>query len=77
MKTEPIKRTKFAVGHFLTGKPDDPLSFAELAKKFAPRLREVYFPWPGFSNARAKVYNKPDDEARIAADLKYCREHGM
>ena len=46
MKTEPIKRTKFAVGHYLTEKPDDPLSFAELAKKFAPRLREVYFPWP-------------------------------
>ncbi len=77
MKTESIKRTKFAVGHYLTEKPDDPLSFAELAKKFAPRLREVYFPWPGLSNARAKVYNKPDDEARIAADLKYCREHGM
>ena len=72
-----MKRTKFAVGHYLTEKPDDPLSFAELAKKFAPRLREVYFPWPGLSNARAKVYNKPDDEARIAADLKYCREHGM
>ena len=72
-----MKRTKFAVGHYLTEMPDDPLSFAELAKKFAPRLREVYFPWPGFSNARAKVYNKPDDEARIAADLKYCREHGM
>jgi len=72
-----MKRTKFAVGHYLTEKPDDPLSFAELAKKFAPRLREVYFPWPGLSNARAKVYDKPDDEARIAADLKYCREHGM
>ena len=77
MKTQPVKRTKFAVGHYLTEKPDDPLSFAELAKKFAPRLREVYFPWPGLSNARAKVYDKPDDEARIAADLKYCREHGM
>ena len=70
-------RTKFAVGHFLTQNPDDPASFAELARKFAPRLREVYFPWPGLSNARAKKYNNPDDEARITADLKYCREHGM
>ena len=70
-------RTKFAVGHFLTEKPDDPLSFAELAKRFADRLREVYFPWPGLSNARAKVYDKPDDEERIVADLKYCRAHGM
>ena len=77
MKKEITKRTKFAVGHFLTDKPDNPASFAELARRFAPRLREVYFPWPGLSNARAKVYDKPDDEERIAADLKYCREHGM
>ena len=77
MSTENKIRTKFAVGHFLTKEPDDPASFAELAKRFAPRLREVYFPWPGLSNARAKVYDNPDDEARIAADLKYCREHGM
>ena len=76
MSKEKITRTKFAVGHFLTNDPDDPASFAELAKRFAPRLREVYFPWPGLSNARAKVYDKPDDEERIAADLKYCREHG-
>ena len=77
MSKEKITRTKFAVGHFLTNDPDDPASFAELAKRFAPRLREVYFPWPGLSNARAKKYDKPDDEERIAADLKYCREHGM
>lgn len=77
MSSKQIARTKFAVGHYLTEKPDDPASFAELAKRFAPRLREVYFPWPGLSNARAKVYDKPDDEARIVADLKYCREHGM
>ncbi|MBO7127142.1 hypothetical protein J6W78_06315 [bacterium] len=77
MSSEQIARTKFAVGHFLTAEPDDPKSFAELAKQFAPRLREVYFPWPGLSNARAKVYNKPNDEERIVADLKYCREHGM
>ena len=77
MSSKQIVRTKFAVGHYLTEKPDDPASFAELAKRFAPRLREVYFPWPGLSNARAKVYDKPDDEARIVADLKYCRDHGM
>ena len=77
MNSKTDKRTKFAVGHFLTEKPDDPASFSVLAKRFADRLREVYFPWPGLSNARAKVYKNPDDEARIAADLKYCREHGM
>ncbi len=43
MNTETEKRTKFAVGHFLTKKPDDPQSFAELAKRYASRLREVYF----------------------------------
>ena len=77
MSSEQIARTKFAVGHYLTEKTDDPASFAELVRRFAPRLREVYFPWPGLSNARAKKYDKPEDEARIVADLKYCREHGM
>ena len=77
MNSKNDNRTKFAVGHFLTDKPDDPASFRVLAERFADRLREVYFPWPGLSNARAKVYNNPDDESRIAADLKYCREHGM
>ena len=77
MNSKNSNRTKFAVGHFLTEKPDDPASFRVLAERFADRLREVYFPWPGLSNARAKVYDNPDDEARIAADLKYCREHGM
>lgn len=77
MSSKKTARTKFAVGHYLTEKPDDPASFAEMAKRFAPRLREVYFPWPGLSNARAKVYDKPDNEERIVADLKYCREHGM
>ena len=76
MNSEQNKRTKFAVGHFLTEDPDNPATFAELARRFAPRLREVYFPWPGFSNARSKIY-KPEDEERIAADLKYCRAHGM
>ena len=70
-------RTKFAVGHFLTDNPDSPVSFAELARRFADRLREVYFPWPGLSNARAKVYKNANDEERIVADLKYCRAHGM
>ena len=77
MSSKKTARTKFAVGHYLTEKTDDPASFAEMAKRFAPRLREVYFPWPGLSNARAKVYDKPDNEERIVADLKYCREHGM
>ena len=77
MNSKTDNRTKFAVGHFLTAKPDDPASFSVLAQRFADKLREVYFPWPGLSNARAKVYKNADDEARIAADLKYCREHGM
>ena len=78
MNTGKGNRTKFAIGHYLdseheTRKPP----FRELAMRFAPRLREVYFPWPGLSNARSKVYDKPDDEERIADDLKYCRAHGM
>ena len=70
-------RTKFAVGHFLTSKQDDPESFAELARRFAPRLREVYFPWPGLANGRALSSPRPNHEERLTADLKYCRGHGV
>ena len=76
MNNKNTTRTKLAVGHYLTDDPDDPESFAVLAKRFAPRLREVYFPWPGISNGRANACS-PGDEERIVADLKYCREHGM
>jgi hypothetical protein len=73
----PENRTKFAIGHYLTEKPDDPASFTELAKRFAPRLREVYFPWPGLTNGRPHMVDIRNEEARTISDLKYCREHGM
>jgi len=77
MSTENSIRTKFAIGHFLTKNKDDPASFAELARRFAPRLREVYFPWPGLTNGRPHIDTLPDEEERITDDLKYCRKHGM
>lgn len=77
MNTKPEKRTKFAVGHFLTEKPDDPRSFAELARRYASRLREVYFAWPGLLNGRPTGHRKENEEERIISDLQYCREHGM
>ena len=70
-------RTKFAVGHFLTERPDDPKSFHELAKRYAPRLREVYFAWPGLLNGRPTGLKKETEEERIISDLQYCRKHGM
>ena len=77
MNSEKGNRTKFAVGHYLTAEPDDPASFSELARRFAPRLREVYFPWPGLANGRSHDVDLPNEKERITADLKYCREHGM
>ncbi len=77
MNTETEKRTKFAVGHFLTKKPDDPQSFAELARRYASRLREVYFAWPGLLNGRPTGLRKENEEERIISDLQCCREHGM
>ena len=61
----------------MTEKPDDPASFAELARRYAPRLREVYFPWPGLANGRERIRPLPHEEERLIADLQYCREHGM
>ena len=70
-------RTKLAVGYFMTENPDDPASFAELARRYAPRLREVFFPWPGLANGREHIRAIPHEEERLIADLRYCREHGM
>ena len=77
MSSENSNRTKFAVGHFLTREPDDPKSFLALAKRYAPRLREVYFSWPGLMNGRPYIRQGGDEEERVISDLKYCREHGM
>ena len=77
MGSEDKIRTKFSVGHYLTERPDDPGSFAELARRFAPRLREVYFPWPGLTSGRPHILDIPNEEERIISDLKYCRGHGM
>ena len=77
MSTGENNRTKFAVGHFLTEKPDDPQSFSELVRRYAPRLREVYFAWPGLANGRPFSRKREHEEERILSDLLYCREHGM
>ena len=77
MNSENNRRTKFAIGHFLTEKSDDPKSFLELAKRYAPRLREVYFSWPGLLNGRPYIRKEWDEEARTISDLQYCKAHGM
>ncbi len=75
--TKKAYRTKFAVGHFLTEKPDDPKSFLKPAERYAARLREVYFAWPGVLNGRPTGIKKEMEEERIITDLQYCRVHGM
>ena len=77
MSTENVKRTKYAIGHFLTADEASPKSFSELVRRFGGRLREVYFPWPGLANGRPRTDKKPGQEERIISDLKSCREHGM
>ena len=77
MSSDNSQRTKFAIGHFLTKRPDDPKSFLELAKRYAPRLLEVYFSWPGLMNGRPYLRQAEDEEERVISDLQYCRAHGM
>lgn len=61
MSTEKADRTQFANGHFLTGKQDDPKSFPELARRYAPGLREVCSSWPGLPNGRARLHKREND----------------
>ena len=65
MSTGDQTRTKFSVGYYLTEKEDSPTCFSELARRFAPRLKEVYFPWPGLANGRASA-------GLCAADCTHC-----
>ena len=44
-------RRKFAFGYYFEKRAG--LTFRQLAEQYAPFLQEVYFPWPGRSNARA------------------------
>lgn len=62
---------KLAVGHFFNG------DFVDCCAKYLPRIREVFFAWPGVLSCRPAPDFTPDVRARLLADLTWAREHGV
>lgn len=60
-----------AVGYFY----NEP--FTPICAKWAHRIREVFFAWPGVLSCRPAPEFTPELEERLYADLKFCREHGI
>ena len=62
---------KLAVGHFLNA------DFQSACAAYLPRIREVFFAWPGVVSCRPAPEFTPDVRARMIADLKWARANGI
>ncbi len=70
MENKVTKRT-LAVGWF------DNKPFIESCEKYLPRIREVFFAWPGVVASRPMDPWTPDRKARIVEDLRWARANGL
>lgn len=62
---------KLAVGHFFNG------DFTGVCAAHLPRIREVFFAWPGVLSCRPAPAFTPELRARLLADLRWARENGL
>ena len=62
---------KLAVGWF------DNTSFVDACAPYVPRIKEVFFAWPGVTASRPMDDWTSERRARIVADLKWARENGI
>jgi hypothetical protein len=60
-----------AVGHFLNE------SFKEACEPWVPRIREVFFAWPGVLSCRPAPDFTDALRERMRSDLIWCRENGI
>jgi len=65
-----VRRT-LAVGWF------DNAPFREICGKYANRIKEVFFAWPGVKASRPMAPWTPERRELICADLAWCRENGI
>ena len=64
-------RKVLAVGHFFNG------PFQEACAKYLPRIREVFFAWPGVLSCRPAPEFTPEVREQLLADLKWARANGI
>ncbi len=65
-----VKRN-LAVGHFFNG------PFQEACARHLPRIREVFFAWPGVLSCRPAPEFTPEVRAQLVGDLKWARANGI
>lgn len=62
---------KLAVGWF------DNADFKSVCAKYVPRIKEVFFAWPGVTASRPMDDWTDSRRGRIASDLRWARENGI
>ena len=62
---------KLAVGHFFNA------DFQSVCAAHLPRIREIFFAWPGVASCRPAPDFTPEVRARMLADLRWARENGL
>ena len=64
-----MEKKNLAVGHFYNA------PFIEACSRWAPRIREVFFAWPGVLSCRPVPAQASAE--RLVADLSWCRANGI
>ena len=65
------QRRTLAVGWF------DNFPFQDACSPWLGRIKEVFFAWPGVRASRPMAEWTPERRARLVADLKWARAHGV
>ena len=67
-----MQKRNLAVGHFFNA------PFIEACERHLPRIREVFFAWPGVLSCRpAPDYTKEGVRERLVSDLTWARANGI
>ena len=64
-------RKTLAVGHFYNG------DFASVCDKFASRIKETFFSWPGVKSCRPQPEATDELKEKLVSDLLYARSKGI
>ena len=66
-----MERRNLAVGHFFNG------DFTGVCATYLPRIKEVFFAWPGVLSCRPAPDFTPEVRARLLSDLTWARSRGI
>ena len=71
MNEQATVRRNLAVGHFYNA------DFQSACAAYLPRIKEVFFAWPGVLSCRPAPDFTPDVRARLLDDLRWARANGI